>query len=228
MKQTPIHDQHNQELLESIPRDCRRLIEVGCSSGALAREYKKLNPQCDYLGIDVDSDYAQMAGRYCDRTLAMDIEAAPEEFYGAHSDVDCWIFGDSLEHLVDPWRVLTSIRRYLPAHGCVVACIPNAQYWRLQAQLACGDFRYEDSGILDRTHLRWFTRKTMVEMFKSSGYESIKGRPRAFREPGSEPFLDAIRRMATICGVDANQAVADAIPVQFVIRASPTVPAPPA
>lgn len=221
MKQTPAHEQHNQELLELIPKHCRKLIEVGCSSGALAREYKKINPQCWYLGIEIDRDYAQLASRYCDEVLTMNIETAPEEFYAGSHDADCWIFGDSLEHLVDPWRVLAAVRRALPADGCVVACIPNTQHWSVQARLACGDFRYEDSGLLDRTHLRWFTRATIVEMFQAAGFGSIKGRPRTFAEPGRERFLEAIRKMAETCGVDPKLAVADAMPVQYVIKALP-------
>ncbi len=223
MKQTPVHEQHNQELLEALPKDCRKLIEVGCSSGALAREYKAINPECRYVGIEIDQGYAQLAARYCDEVMVMNIESAAEDFYARNRDADCWVFGDSLEHLVDPWRILEEIRRVVPAHGCVVACIPNAQYWRVQARLACGDFRYEDSGILDRTHLRWFTRATMVEMFKAAGFGNIKGRPRAFSEPGSEPFLEAIRKMAEVCGADPRLAVSDAIPIQYVIKAAPSL-----
>jgi SAM-dependent methyltransferase len=221
MKQTPPHEQHNPDLLEFVPATCRKLIEVGCSSGALAREYKKINPGCRYLGVEIDPDYAQLAGRYCDEVFMMNIEAASEEFNVSSSDADCWIFGDSLEHLVDPWRVLAKIRQGLTSDGCVVACIPNVQHWSVQARLCCGDFRYQDAGLLDRTHLRWFTRLTIIEMFQSAGFRIAEGRPRIFVEPERDPILEGIRKMAEICGADPALAVADAMPMQYVIRAIP-------
>ena len=82
-------------------------------------------------------------------------------------------------------------------------------------------FRYEDSGLLDRTHLRWFTRVTALEMFQASGYRVIDGRPRIFPEAERDRFLPAIHAMATAAGFDANQAVADALPLQYVLVATP-------
>lgn len=112
-----------------------------------------------------------MAQRYCDETLVLNIEQADDTFWGSQGDKDCWIFGDTLEHLVNPWRVLQNIYECLPIDGVVVACIPNAQHWSIQARLSIGDFRYEDEGLLDRTHLRWFTRQTIIEIFQGAGFE---------------------------------------------------------
>jgi SAM-dependent methyltransferase len=221
MKQTPVHEQHNPDLLEVIPTTCRKLIEIGCSSGALAREYKKINPGSRYLGVEIDPDYVQLAGRYCDEVFMMSIEAATEEFAVSSRDADCWIFGDSLEHLVDPWRVLAKVRQGLPSNGCVVACIPNAQHWSVQARLCCGEFRYEEAGLLDRTHLRWFTRMTIIEMFQSAGFRIIEGRPRIFDEAKRDQILEVIGRMAKICGADPDLAMSDAMPLQYVIKAIP-------
>ena len=64
---------------------------------------------------------------------------------------DCWVFGDSLEHLRDPWALLGRIRSHLPIEAHIVACIPNAQHWSVQARLNCGIFRYEDQGLLEPT-----------------------------------------------------------------------------
>lgn len=221
MNQTPAHDRHNPDLLGLIPSTCRKLVEVGCSSGALAREYKKINPECRYLGVEIDPGYAKLARRYCDEVFLVNIEDAPEEFSFSSKDADCWIFGDSLEHLVDPWRVLAKVKQGLTAAGCVVACIPNAQHWSVQARLCCGEFRYEDAGLLDRTHLRWFTRLTIIEMFQSAGFRIAEGHPRIFEESNRGPFLEAIRRMAEISGADPDLAVSDAVPIQYVIKAVP-------
>lgn len=137
------------------------------------------------------------------------------------AEVDCWIFGDVLEHLKDPWRLLSDIRRILPIDGCVVACIPNAQHWSVQARLSFGDFRYEDSGIFDRTHIRWFTRSTMIEMFQRTGFAVVQGIGRIFEEPGREAFLPIIRMMANAANANPELAESDALPMQFVFRCVP-------
>lgn len=221
MKQTPIHDHHNPDLLKLIPIESKKLIEVGCSSGALAREFKKISTDCHWSGIEIDSMYAEVAKRYCDESIVLNIENAPESFWDKTKDADCWIFGDTLEHLKDPWSILESIRATISKTGSVVACIPNAQHWSLQAKLSIGDFRYEPSGLLDRTHLRWFTRQTLIEMFDQSGFQIEAGMPRIFNEPNREVFLPIIEQMARAAGFDPKVAITDALPLQYVIRAVP-------
>jgi SAM-dependent methyltransferase len=218
--QTPVHEQHNPDLLRLVPPTARRIVEVGCSSGALAREYKKVHPGCHYLGIEIVDEYARLARRHCDAVLELDIEgldaAAVAEFAA-----DCWIFGDTLEHLRDPWALLRKIRASIPADGQVLACIPNAQHWSVQARLACGVLRYEDKGLLDRTHLRWFTRITILEMFEQTGFRVIVMNARLFNEPQSEKLMPAIEMMARTLGADAAQARADASVFQYVLGAVP-------
>lgn len=221
MRQTPAHEMHNPDLLRLIPAAARRLIEVGCSAGALAREFKKIAPDCDYLGVEIDAGYAGLAKRYCDRSLVLDIEQADDAFWSENADRDCWIFGDTLEHLRDPWAVLGRIRRNIPAAGSVVACIPNAQHWSLQARLSAGDFRYAQEGLLDRTHLRWFTRQTIIEMFDQAGFAIAEGVPRIFDEPQRDRFLPAIEQLARQAGADPKIAVEDALALQYVVRAVP-------
>ena len=241
MGQTPVHDNHNPDLLRLIPQGAASLIEVGCSSGALAREFKKINPACNYLGIDIDESYVKLAARYCDDTahlaagchirrgyvklaarycddtLAMDIEHADEWFFESNGMRDCWIFGDALEHLQNPWGILEKIRKVIPKHGSIVACIPNAQHWSLIAKLSIGDFRYEDNGLLDRTHLRWFTRQTIIELFNDAGFNIVEGVARVFDEPAKDRFLPFIAELAKASGMDPGLAIADAIPLQHVV-----------
>lgn len=218
-KQTPVHQNHNPDLLKLIPDDVKRIVEVGCSSGALAREVRKLNPNVHYTGIEIEPAYAQMARAHCDRVLDLDIEAASPELLADELAADCWVFGDVLEHLRDPWQLLQKIRSAIAQGGCVVACIPNAQHWSVQARLNTGAFRYEDSGLLDRTHIRWFTLTTIIEMFNQAGYTIETGMPRVFPDPACEKFLPGIRAMAAAAGMDPEAAVQDALPLQYVIKA---------
>lgn len=220
MDQTPVHENHNPDLLSLIPIQSQRVVEFGCSSGALAREFKKNNASAHYTGIEISDQYAALARRFCDDALVLDADSADESFFDQHASADCWVFGDVLEHLKDPWRVLKQIRRVIK-HGCVVACIPNAQHWSVQARLCAGAFQYENSGLLDRTHLRWFTRQTIHELFQTCGFRLEAGFPRIFPEPQRETFLRAIREMATVIGLDPETAVEDSKPLQFVVRAVP-------
>lgn len=219
MDQTPIHELHNPDLLSLIPLSSRRLMEIGCSSGALAREYKKLVPDAHYSGIEIDASYAELAKRFCDNVEVLNIENADAVFWGNNADRDCWIFGDTLEHLQNPWLILRCIHEILPTGGVVVACIPNVQHWSLQARLSIGDFRYENDGLMDKTHLRWFTRQTIVEMFNQSGLVIEEGMPRIFDEPQIERFLPIIGEMAKLAGADPRVAISDSLPLQYVIRA---------
>jgi ubiquinone/menaquinone biosynthesis C-methylase UbiE len=219
MDQTPVHEGHNPDLLRIIPPAAANLIEIGCSSGALAREFKKINPKCHYFGVDIDDTYVELARRYCDEVQTLNIEEADAAFFADHRDRDCWIFGDTLEHLQDPWKVLKKIRAVIPANGSVAVCIPNAQHWSVQVRLSVGDFRYEDTGLLDRTHLRWFTRQTILEMFAATGFKVAEGFPRIFNEPAREKFVPVIGVMAKAAGADPEMAMKDALPFQYVIRA---------
>ncbi|WP_321937048.1 MULTISPECIES: class I SAM-dependent methyltransferase [unclassified Paraburkholderia] len=220
MDQTPVHQNHNPDLLQLMPTAARRVVEVGCSSGALAREYKKSNPAAHYTGIEIVPAYAEMAREHCDRVVDVDIERVSVEQLRTDFEADCWVFGDVLEHLYDPWALLKKLRESMGRGGCVVACIPNAQHWSVQARLSIGDFRYQDSGLFDRTHIRWFSRVTMLEMFRNAGFVVDAGKARVFHEPQREAFLPVIRAMATATGADANVAVEDSKALQYVFRAS--------
>ena len=218
--QTPVHDLANLDLLKMIPTNSKLILEVGCSSGALAREYKEINPNCSYRGVEIEESYAELARKYCDEVLLGDIELFDESFWLENSNVNCWIFADVLEHLKDPWRCLGKIHSVLPMGGSVIACIPNIQHWSILVKLSLGNFRYEEMGLLDKTHLRWFTRKTIIELFESTGFKVTELIPRIFDEPQRDNFLGIIQRMASRAGGDASEALKDALPLQYLVKAT--------
>jgi hypothetical protein len=222
MQQTPAHDLPNPDLLAVMP-PARRLVEVGCNRGALARAYKQRHPDSHYLGIEIDPGYAAEARNHCDEVRVGNIEALIGS--GALNDLapaECWVFGDTLEHLQDPWMVLRSLLPRLDPTGCVCACIPNMQHWSIQIRLNVGRIEYEDSGLLDRTHLRWFSRLTMVQLFESSGYQIASLQPRIFPHPQLQKACALIGQMASQIGHDPEQAIRDAQALQYVIKALPS------
>lgn len=221
MKQTPAFDVYNPDLLRFMDRAFETVVEVGCSSGALARVYRERYPEVRYLGVEIEPERAQMARQFCNLVVCSDIESLPGPEWDALFPSDCWVFGDTLEHMKDPWAVLARVRARISPAGRVVACIPNAQHWSVQVRLATGLFRYEDLGLLDRTHLRWFTRVTMTEMFQSAGFAVSGMFPRIFDEPAKDSFLPSIRSLAVAAGADPESAARDSLPLQYVILASP-------
>lgn len=221
MKQTPVHDSFNADLLGIMPSGLKRVIEVGSSSGALARAYKAINSSCEYIGIEIDPDYAERSRISCSQVICGSIEHLDDAQFARLFPSDCWVFADVLEHLYDPWSVLRRIREKLPANSHIIACIPNAQHWSVQARLNCGLFRYEDMGLLDRTHIRWFTRITIFELFQSTGFKLEQELPRIVKGAPTQDQLAAIRAMATAIGADPELSVSDAIPFQWVVRAVP-------
>ena len=218
MQQTPLHHAPNLDLLNVIPK-ATRVVEAGASSGALAQAYKQHHPECHYIGIEIDSEFAVIASKHCDQVLLGDLDALSTLPPPQSLKAECWVFGDCLEHLNDPWRVLRWVHQLQPEGGIICACIPNAQHWSVQTRLNSGDFFYESSGLLDRTHLRWFTRKTIVELFEESGYSIDQLISRYIRRQASARILQAIRNLAEATGGDPDQAEAESLPFQYIVRA---------
>ena len=223
MKQTPLlHQIANPSILALMPDNAKRIVEIGCGNGNIAREYKRSHQRCEYIGLEIEPRYADIARSHCDRVIVGDIEHLADDLFASLFPSDCWVFGDVLEHLYDPWSVLRKIHTYLRPNASVIACIPNAQHWSVQVRLNSGELWYEDSGLLDRTHIRWFTKKTIIELFRSTGFTILEGAARIFEEPEREKALVGVRALAEAMGADAEAAVENATAFQWVVRAVPT------
>lgn len=224
MKQTPAHNLINPELMAMIPDSASCIVDVGCMHGQMAQVYKPQHPDVKYIGIDIDidPDYAAIAAQHCDEAFAADIETLSDEDFASLFPSDCWVFGDCLEHLKDPWSVLRRVRSAISPDGCVLVCIPNAQHWSVQFCLMSGQFRYQDSGLLDRTHLRWFTRTTLLEMFRDTGWAVAEGLTRTLpASPQQAQALEGLRAFALECGLDPEFACNDAQPFQYIFKLIP-------
>ena len=133
------------------------------------------------------------------------------------NDANIWIFADVLEHLYDPWSVLRKISTDNNAVE-IIACIPNSQHWRFQVGLNSGNFIYQDSGLFDKTHIRFFTLKTMLDMFNSTGYEVLKIIPRIYDFPNQNAYDECILKMAEISGADPMEALRNSKVYQYVFH----------
>jgi len=222
MQQTPATNIFNQTVLEEIPHGLNKIIEIGTGSGALTNAYKKVNPNTIYIGVEIDSSYADLSRRYCDKVYVENFENPSDALLNEFKNADLVIFSDVLEHMYDPWMVLDRISKILPQYGAVIASIPNVQHWSLQKEIMSGNFNYANSGLLDRTHIRFFTRKTMRSLFTESGFSISKITPRIFDFPGQNEHLEWIRNSAVNLNLDIQESVFDAAAFQFVITAKIT------
>ncbi|MCF8720702.1 glycosyltransferase family protein [Nitrospina gracilis] len=157
-----------QDLLHLVPRDAQSVLEVGCGAGHTGHAIRERQGAV-VTGIEVNSRAAAEARRHLDIVLEGSVENMDLPF--AEKEFDCILFADVLEHLVDPALVLRKTLPYLSERGVVVASIPNIQYHGILNQLGEGNWTYEDEGILDRTHLRFFTLKEIQKLFAETGYE---------------------------------------------------------
>jgi 2-polyprenyl-3-methyl-5-hydroxy-6-metoxy-1,4-benzoquinol methylase len=161
-------DDDRTGVIPYVPATTSRLLDVGCWKGAFGRKLKQANPNLTVVGIEANPAAAAIASSRLDRVV---VGLFPEDLDVKEGLFDCVVFNDVLEHLVDPWNALNRAHLLLGASGKVVAAIPNIRHVRAIAPLLIrGRWEYTDTGLLDRTHLRFFTRTSMIELFRATGY----------------------------------------------------------
>lgn len=151
------------------------VLDVGCHSGILG-EYLRRKKQCSVVGIDTDEAALSDASTRLDKAFAANIETTGWSSIvreQAGKPFDIIVFGDVLEHTRDPQAILAEARTLLKPEGRVIVSIPNVAHWRIRLALLAGRFTYTESGILDRTHLRFFTETSLHELVRAAGYQVV-------------------------------------------------------
>jgi O-antigen biosynthesis protein len=152
----------------------QKILEFGCSTGFLSRHLVERG--CKVTGVEIEAEAAEKARQWCDQVFVADLNK-PDWADGFSRNYDTILFGDVLEHLVDPTRVLRQAAELLLPDGRVVISLPNIAYWKIRASLLMGKFEYTSVGILDVTHLRFFTPATARRLIEESGYRLISTHP---------------------------------------------------
>ena len=155
----------HRKLLALLPQG-GRVLDVGCSSGYLAKPLSERG--ATVTGLELDPVAAETARQFCDQVLVgnveeMELPFEPESF-------DAVVCGDLVEHLRDPRAFFEKVRPLIKPGGRIVLSTPNIANWAIRFSLLFGRFRYTERGILDRTHAHLFTRKTLVEALEGAGY----------------------------------------------------------
>ena len=171
----PYFDTLRDEIEALVPESPSLVMDVGCGKGVTSHWLKQIRPNITTVGVEIDKSVAAVAASVVDTVLVADLEKGLEALDSYKGRVDLLLLLDVLEHLHDPWARLKEFKTFLAPAGVVIASIPNVRNFKVLVPLLMkGEWRYQDAGILDRTHLRFFTRRTVLELFAGAGYEIQK------------------------------------------------------
>ena len=139
-----------------------RVLELGTATGYMSKTLRDRG--CSVVGIEIDPDMAASAEQFCDRMVVGDLDSLDFESELAGEEFDVIVAADVLEHLKDPLAVLLGLRRFLRPGGFFVLSVPNIAHGSVRLALLGGQFQYQDLGLLDATHLRFFTRRSLEQL----------------------------------------------------------------
>jgi 2-polyprenyl-3-methyl-5-hydroxy-6-metoxy-1,4-benzoquinol methylase len=205
----PYYKNPRDDVMPFFPSDVKRLLDVGCGAGAFG-EAVKASKGCDVWGIELVPEMGELARERLDKVMIGDACTLLEEL--PHGHFDLITFNDALEHMAEPWEILAKVKPLLSPRGKLLVSLPNIRYWDALLEVGFGgDFPYQDFGIFDRTHLRFFTKKSIRRLFEESGY-------RVERLEGINPTPSRKLKMVNL--VTGNR-FEDCRYLQFVTLASP-------
>ncbi|MEM6903038.1 MAG: class I SAM-dependent methyltransferase, partial [Pseudomonadota bacterium] len=228
-QQAPTRDYYNRvndDLLIRIPLTAKRVLELGCGAGALGEAFKRRQPLVEYVGLELDPEAANRAKANLAAVHLFNADHDPlPPAITAGAPFDAIIFGDVLEHVRDPWQVVRDFSQLLAPDGCLLTCIPNVQNWWILQHLLTLGFQYEDEGLFDRTHIRWFGLKNMADLHDQAGLRVTDVVPRnLILKRDQHSFDDLAKRLAPALprlNMTPEQFAAKAMPLQFVLRSLP-------
>jgi 2-polyprenyl-3-methyl-5-hydroxy-6-metoxy-1,4-benzoquinol methylase len=150
----------------------KRVLEAGCASGHVSERLSKQG--CSVVGIEIDGGIVEPAMEWLERVVIGNIEddALWDELEGEYFDVI--LFGDVLEHLKDPLKTLREAKKHLAPSGTIVISAPNIAHADVKIALINGDFPYRQDGLLDRTHIHFFTKESLLELVRGAGMAVVE------------------------------------------------------
>jgi trans-aconitate methyltransferase len=181
----------NEPLFRLVNEPPRRVLDLGCAGGMFGMKLKEKFADAWVAGVEANRAAAACAATRLDRVITGRVEAldlAAEGF--APGELDLVVAADILEHLVNPWEVLVRLKPFLAPDAVVVASIPNVRNLELvSGLLLAGHWEYAEHGLLDVTHLRFFTFDAIRHMFEQTGYQ-VEGFAMTFSRALAATFHD--------------------------------------
>ena len=166
------YNNHRPEMQDLLPQEAKKILDVGCGKGAMSTELKS-KFDLEIWGIEFMKEEANIAKENLDKIIVGTVEECIEELPKNYFDVI--YFNDVLEHLANPYDVLAKVKDKLNKEGIVISSIPNVRYHKvLRNYIFKRDWKYEKEGVMDFTHLRFFTSSSIIRMYKNAGYDVIE------------------------------------------------------
>ena len=182
--------------LMNLQREGLRVLEIGCACGATLREIGHMNPTAKLCGVELNEHAAAIAAPFT-KILSMNVEKLDPADISERFDYI--IMGDVIEHLLDPWSAIRNMRELLVPGGAIIASIPNVAHISNLYHVLCGRWTYEDMGVLDRTHFRFFTKYEIVQLFENAGFIVDETQPRKLALDAQwQKFRDEILSLQTV------------------------------
>jgi SAM-dependent methyltransferase len=216
-KSTKYYTGCNESLLHGVPATARRILEVGCGEGNLGARLKNAHPERTVFGIEREPAIASRASKQLDEVFTLDVQAEDPPIESG--TIDCIVYGDVLEHLLAPDEILTRYRKFLSPEGTILCSIPNVQHHSLLEALLKGDFQYTSEGLLDATHLRFFTYSTIVKLLLDCGF--APSLVDVIRVPCPQAFLEALDPLRAYLGLDRARTQQCLSAYQYIVQGTP-------
>lgn len=200
-----LYEALNQSVFLKIPSATKRLLDIGCGSGALGKIVGQ-EIGCEVVGVTFSEAEAALASENLDQVIVQDLNDFDPNSLGLF---DCVICSHVLEHLYQPQSLLEQIHKILLPQATVIVALPNVLYWKQRLQFLRGSFKYTEGGLMDRTHFRFFDWKTAHQLIQESGYKVLEA-----QADGSFP-LPIIRKLLPSLGVWVDSAAVIQFPGLF-------------
>lgn len=201
------------DLIQESPTTDLNVLEVGCACGGTLLGIKNRYKNSHLYGIELNESSGKVASIIAD---VQDINIETDELTYPESFFDFIIFADVLEHMYNPWQALQNMKKHLKSTGKILISLPNIMHYSVLRPLVNGFWTYEDAGILDRTHMRFFTLSEIYKMLLSTGYQLDDFAGTVLSgEPADKLFIE---RLAL---VEGNQKVKEQFGIyQYILQAS--------
>jgi 2-polyprenyl-3-methyl-5-hydroxy-6-metoxy-1,4-benzoquinol methylase len=164
--------ENSQAKLGRIAGHGRRVLDLGCGAGDLARALRERG--CTVSGVELDREAAKLAEQWCDRVVVGDLDNLDLALEFGDARFDVVLAGDVLEHVKDPVTVLQQVRGILSPSGWIGVSLPNVAHGSVRLALLHGAFPYADQGLLDRTHRQFLTRDTVLRLVRDGGFTPVR------------------------------------------------------
>lgn len=164
------------DFVQALPRDPEaKILEIGCAGGSTGEAALQQRKCGSYIGVEINPEVAEIARGRLTEVITANVEEIDLPF--SNDSFDALILSEVLEHLIDPWTTVEKLAKLVKPGGIVLASSPNISHYTVIGRLLKGQWHLTDRGVMDRTHLRWFTPQTFKTLFEGADFEVYRVEP---------------------------------------------------